>query len=362
MSHRYYVQEIAQNYLKNVVEDPPSLKVEGRFLRGLGQEEFLEGFLALLSLVRSLYGGIAQDPAGFGMLLKENVEANPKNTDYTNSNASFVRVPNLLLALGAWAQLEPDLSLTVDGGVLAAQAKALGITSAPQLLAKLRDYGFAITGLGKTLKTGDALSVAFLDGRALPVALKAMAQALLELNQGDLRKPKNYFHIMHYGLLEGRKVKAPKLTVEAVCHALDPRRRDMAAALHETVSGVAKHAVRMGGFMRNDWSCVYTGMKNKKVLMSLQVEQEKLSAKLNLQHIGEFMPAVLRQPERIRNAIRSEGWDCGQCNPGCSGPFSFEMEGRAYRKCRCGSFVFYDLTPEDIPGCQELLRQEMAFL
>lgn len=359
MDQRYYVQVIAENYLKNVVEDPPSMKVHERFLQGLEPEEFREGFGALLALVRGLYGAVAQDPGSFGMLLKENVQANAKNADYTGSNASFLRVPHLLLALGACSLLQPDFSLAVEGGALSAYAKALSIANAPALLALLREHGFVITGLGKALKAEDLLVLSFPDSRALPVALKAMAQALLEINQGDPRKPKNYFTMMHPGLLEAQTVKAPKLTVQALCHALDPRRQDMAAALHESVSGSAKQAVRMGGFMRNDWSCVYTSRKSKKVLMSLQVNQEELSVKLNLQHIGAFIPVVLRQPDRIQNAILSSGWECGRCNPGCSGPFCFEMGGKSYRKCRCGSFVFSDLIPEDIPGCQELLRQEI---
>ncbi len=50
MKRAYYVQEIADNYLKNVVDDPVSMKVHARFLGGLDQEQFQGGFLSLADL------------------------------------------------------------------------------------------------------------------------------------------------------------------------------------------------------------------------------------------------------------------------------------------------------------------------
>ena len=359
MEKQFYINVIAENYLKNVIDDPDSMKVHDRFLHGLDQKQFKEGFLTLLSLVRNIYSDVAHDPSSFGMLLKDNIDINAKNTDYTNSNASFLRVPNLLFVLGARAELQPDMALTVNGGVLSSSAKELKITGLPFLLSKLREYGFDIKGMENTIKKDDVISFSYGNNIALTAVLKAMADAVLELNNGDIKKQRNYFYMMHNGILEGEKVKEPKLTVKSIYHALDSLRSESAAALHESVADVTKQAVRMGGFMRNDWSCVYTNIKNKKVLMSLQVNQEKLSAKLNLQHISQYMPLVIEQPNKIQETIRSNGWDCGHCNPGCSGGFSFEMDGKAYNKCRCGSFVFEDITMEDVQSCRKLLSQEL---
>lgn len=361
MEKQYYIQVIAQNYLKNVIDDPDSMKVHEKFLHGLEQKQFKEGFLTLLSLVRSLYADVARDPDSFGMLLKDMIDINAKNTDYTNSNASFLRLPNLLFILGARAELQPDMTLTIDGGVLTSSAKELKITGLPLLLSKLREYGFEINGMEKTMKTGDIITVSYTDNQALTTILKAMAEALLEMNNGDIKKQKNYFYIMHCGILESEKVKEPKLTVESIYHALDPLRSESAAVLNESVDDVTKQVIRMGGFMRNDWSCVYTRKDNKKVLMSLQINQEVLSVKLNLQHISKYMPLVAEQPEKIGESIRSNGWDCGHCNSSCSGGFAFEMDGKAYNKCRCGSFVFEDITMEDVISCRKLLSQELLY-
>lgn len=361
MDKQYYIQVIAENYLKNVVDDPVSMKVNDKFLYGLDLEQFKDGFIALLSLVRNLYSDVASDPGSFNMLLKDNIIFDAKNTDYTNSNASLLRIPHLLFILGAKAELQPDMTLRVDSGVLSSTAKELKITGLPFLLNKLGEYGLEFMGAEKSIKSGEVISVLYPDNRALLVALKAMAEALLEMNKGDIRKQKNHFYMMHYGILENEKVKEPKLTVESIYHSLDTVRRESASKLHESIANVTKQAVRMGGFMRNDWSCVYTSNKNKKVLMSLQVNHNVLSAKLNLQNIGQYMPLVEEQPEKIRESIRSNGWDCGHCNPGCSGGFPFKMDGQAYNKCRCGAFLFPDITREDVKSFEKLLSQELLY-
>jgi hypothetical protein len=356
MDKKYYVQVIAGNYLKNV--SPESPNVHDKFLQGLTVEEFTDGFNSLSSLVRQLYNDIAHNPADFNMMLKEIEDI--KNTDYTNSNASFLRVPNLLYALGVSSILESDGVLTVDGGILADNAKTLKITGLPLLLAKLRDYGFEVSDFGKAPKAGTTLSVTYIDNRHLTTALKAMADALSELTAGDLRNPKNdHFYLMNPALLENETVKEPKLTISSIYHALDPIQSGYAATLHSFVEDNTKHSVQSHQLMRNDWSCTYTRKKNKKVLMKLKIDQNNLSVKLNLQNISQYISLVADMPEKIRNAVYYGGWECGNCNPRCSGGFTFETDGKSYNKCHCGSFVFTDLTEEDMIFYQKLLEKEI---
>ena len=357
----YYVQGIATNYLKNVIDDPQSMKINSSFLYGIEKGQFQEGFIALLRLVRCLYADIAKDPSGFGMLLKENVIYDAKNVEYTHSNASFIRVPHLLLILGIKGTLQADLSLILDGSSLLTTAKELKITGLQLLLIKLCEYGFKMDGFGKVVKDSDRVYISYPSNPYLLVALKAMAEATLLLNKGDFTKSKNYFYMLHNGLLENETVKAPKLTEESIYHALDSEGRKIAAELHKTLAMLSKPTVRMGGFMRNDWSCVYTGNKSKKVIMSLQICQDKLSAKLNLQHIGEYIGKIMHYPENIRETIGSSGWECLHCRESCAGGFAFEMENKRYIKCRCGAFVFENLSAHELPYCKELLNNELAY-
>ena len=69
---QYYVQDIAENYLKNVVDPPVQLKVDKCYLHGADEEELQSGYFELLSVIISLYADIASSPKEFDMQLKEN--------------------------------------------------------------------------------------------------------------------------------------------------------------------------------------------------------------------------------------------------------------------------------------------------
>ena len=357
---KYYVQTITRNYLKNILDVPLSFNVHERFLYGLDQEQFIEGFNVLVSLIKQLYSDIIKNPADFGMLLKEIDEDDSKNADYTNSNSSFLRIPNLLVVLGAFSTLESDMSFTIDGDILSTEAKKLKISGVPFLLNKMRDYGFEISDFGKSPKPGDLITISYPDNRSLLIALKAISVAHVELNKGDIRNPKHrYFYMMHTGLLENDVIKEPKLTIDNVLHTLSTAQRKQAMVLHEIAADITKQKIRMGGFMRNDWACIYTDYKSKKVLMTLHVDQSSFSAKLNLQHIGQYISLISEMPNDIIDTITGSGWECGKCNPRCTGGFAFELDSKAYDKCHCGSFMFYHISDESVEYCKQLLLKEI---
>lgn len=359
MSMRYYVQEIAGNYEKNVMEGKVEW-VDAVYLNGLEPKAFAAGFAALTALMRSLWAGIKDDPADFGMLLKERVVENAKGSDYTNSNASLLRIPNLLFVLGLTGTLDSRNGLVCEGEKLSGAAKFLKVTGIPLLMKKLGDFGFEVEGIGKTMRAGDRIALAYPDTPALLVALKAMAEAQLALNKGKLNQPKNYFYMMHSGLLTAEYIKAPRLTIEDFMRPLELGQRDVAEVLHQFAAPKAKAVFKFGGFMRNDWSCVYTGIKNKRVLMTLHIEQDKLSAKLNLPCIGRYIEQIQTLPVQWQESICNGGWDCGRCHSNCAGGFAFMWDGKPYNKCRCGSFLFSNITQEAVPPLISLLTWELA--
>lgn len=365
MNKPYFVQVIARNYLKNLMPPVP-MEENPRFLHDLDAPSFEAGFAALHALMENLYGDIGEKPESFGLLLKDDNGKYENNPDFRNSELSFLKMPNLLFALGAVGVLQPDRTLLVAGKHLLAAAKALKIpvTGLTILLEKLQGYGFEIKGLGKTVKPGDTIALAH-TASLLTVPLKAMAEAVLETNDGKINKPKYLFYLMHQGLLENEKVKVPKLPVESVFRAVSPADRANAVALHESVAGIAKAAVKAGGsgggICTNLWTATYTGTKSKKVLMSLHVDGDNFFVKLNLYHIGSYMPVVAQLPGKMQQSIGQNGLDCGRCNTRCVGGIAFEMEGKAYNKCRCSAFIFKDLTAEDVIYCRHLLAEELAF-
>jgi len=265
-----------------------------------------------------------------------------------------------LYVLGISSSLDHNGVLTIDWGTLAANGKPLKITGLPVLLFKLRDYGFEVSDFGKSPKAGEALYLSFADNRYLTAALKAMADALFELTKGDLRNPKNdYFYMLHPALLEYETVKEPKLNIDSVINAISQTQHGFAHAFHEIVKDYTKHNIRIGQLMRNEWACTYTSKKNKRVLMSLKINQDCLYVKLNLLNINKYMSMVANMPIRIQNAIKNSGWECGECNPCCNGGIAFEMDGESHNKCSHGSFVFHDLNEDNLKYYKQLLEKEM---
>ncbi len=356
---QYYVQVIAANYLKNVVDQPTRMSVCKSFLGGLEEDEFQSGFCELLSTVRMMYTDIVSNPEEFDMLLKQNTVPDAKNADYIQSHASFLRVPNLLFLIGYLGELQSDLTVIVDGSKLLSGAKELKITKVQALLEKLADYGLETEGMSKKLQSDDRISFGFPQNRFMIPALQSMSAAMAAINNNVLKKEKSFFYMMDHRILENANPKAPKLTVDHIYHALDADRRRVAEIFNDFIVKYAKTTVRMGGFSRNDWSCVYNLSTSKKVIMSLNITQDNLSVKLNLANINQYADSLTQYPEKIREAIKTSGWDCGRCHSSCAGPFSFNYEGREYNKCRCGSFVFDNIDDETIRCCIDLLEKEL---
>lgn len=361
MEQRYYIQTIARNFLRSITEDPSDMKVHPRFLGGLGKQEFIEGYKELLALFRRLYGDISKEPAAFNMPLVEITEDNPKNASYTKSCAGFCRMPNLLLALGTVSELSGS-TLTATGEALLEAVKVLKITNAAQLLVKLGEYGFELTGIGKTVKAGDIITVGYPDLPALVTALKAMADAKAELVKGDLRKSKDYFYILVPDLLANETVKAPKLSVERLLQSLEPEQRPVAESLHKIAAARSTWICKTQGLMRGSWKCVYTEKASKMVLLTLASEQGKLSVKLNLQHIGGYIGIANRYPDGFKDKIKTSGWPCSRCHDSCMGGFVFSLDGKDYNKCRVGAFTFDDsgALAGELRYYEELLEHELA--
>jgi len=358
---KYYIQEIADNYLKNLVQEPEAISVVRSFLHGLDINEFEEGYIALLRLIRSLYTDIKNDPGAFGMPLIEAVEDNPKNTDYTKSHDGFKRVPNILLVLGTTGTLSSKQSLIINGKELIAAAKNVKIVKMPELLNKLIDYGFEIKGYNKTVKDTDELTIDYPDCRAMLPVLKSMADIQKEIGKGDLRRNNAYFYMMMPEILAASKIKEPVLKLDHMLQALSKNNEIIAKKFNDCINGKAKIKVRTIDFMRNRWHAVYTGIKSKQALCTLRNEQNEMSVKLNLEHINDYIDVVMKIPDKLQNDIRNGAWSCNQseCNPKCAGGFKFEIDGIAYNKCRGGAFTFTNISTDEASYLIKLLELEM---
>ena len=359
---KYYVQEIAKNYLRNLTSEPDLIDVHPHYLHGLDISEFTGGFLTLHRLVRSMYTDIISDPGDFGMPLIEAVDENPKSVEYTKSHDGFKRVPHLLLILGAFGSVDVDLTLSIGGVDLIAAAKKMKIVKMPELLEKLTNYGFVVSGYVKTVKDGDVLSVGYPDCRALIAALKSMAEAQRSIGKGKLEHSNTFFYMMMPEILASQPATEPILRFENMYSALNAHNRDVAKVFDDCVVGKTKSKFKTLDFMRNRWTGSYTGVKSKKALLTMRAEQDNLIVKLNLESINDYMGVVMGLPEQLRVDIRDNAWPCNKesCNPKCVGGFVFDMDGKTYNKCRGGAFSFTNVSDDDAAHLRTLLELEMA--
>jgi len=358
---KYYVQKIAENYLKNLITEPTDLFVDKSFLHGLDIGEFKEGYSALLKLMRSLYTDIKNDPGAFGMHLVEAVEENPKNNDYLKSHDSFKRYPHILLVLGATGTLTSGMALACNGKELNAVVKSVKLVKMSEVLNKIIDYGFEIEGFNKSIKETDELIITYPDCRTLLPVLKSMADAQSVIGKGDLRRNNAYFYMMKPDILASSKVKEPVLTFSDMYRALNDHNRKIADLFNECIGNKAKAKFRTLDFMRNRWHGVYTGIKTKQVLCTLKNEQNEMSVKINLEHLNDYIDVLLNSPENIQKELCENAWDCNQsiCNPKCAGGFKYELNGTKYNKCRGGAFTFTNISIDDSVHLIKLLQQEM---
>jgi len=357
----YFVQEIARNYLKNLPDGTEEFTVHQKHLHGLSEEEFKDGYYALILFMRGLYADIIKDPSSFGMPLID-AATGDHGVDYSKSHSGFVRVPRLLLAIGLAGMLNTDMTLSISGGEFLKITKKLIVTGVNSLLQHLADYGFEITGFAKKVNLYDEITIGYPDCRALPAVLSSFAKAHTAATSGRWYADIEHFYMMTPQLIESETPKI-KFGIEYLYRCLNGENREIAKVLHDFVVGKNhKTKTLFSGFMRNIWTCSYTGIKTKKTIMSLKTRQDRLRVKLNLENIREYMDAIMQMPGYIRENIRSNGDPCNrshQCFSKCIGGFAFEMDGIAYKTCRVSAFWFNNLSIDDIPYIKNLLELEM---
>lgn len=355
---RYYVQDIAMNYCRNLCDQFSAHTVHPANLNGIDEADMLAGYRALVCLFGQLYHDIEADPASFSMLLRESLLPDAKDAAYTLSNQSLVRVPHLLFSFGAWGTLDQDGALCIRGNALKEAIQTLKITKAASLLDRLSAYDLAFAGAAKAFKPEDTITLTAPANPFLPAALHAAARAMLSINKGNPKRGKDLFCALHPGLLECAPGKAPVLSLEDMCRTIPPDRAEIARRFDQAVAPYVKRKVTMSGIMRNDWGCVYTLTSNKRILLTLNTSQQALHVKMNLAHLNGYAWLLDQCGDSLRDTMLS-AWECGRCNGGCAGGFQFTYRDAAYNKCRGGAFQVPDILSEQVEDCLGFLEQEV---
>ena len=319
--------------------------VHENYLHGLEKEDFCSGLNALARTFHALYTGMINEPQTYAM----------KNADDVKG---FVKNMNFLFLLAQKGVLNNGF-FKIDGNVFASALKEAKVTKPEMYFQILETVGFITAGLGKKIETSENITAEFPDNKYIFTALKVMADTIGMFSGINPNRGNNYFNLLDYRVLEKYPAVAPKDTLEYILSKLKNENRDVAEMLYELIKPFAKCDIK--GDIGWYWTPTFTLKSTKKVIMSLKLTLDSHDVKLNLANIGKYTELLDGFPAKMIKEVTDGGWGCGNCNSKCESAFAFDFNGVAYRKCRCGSFVFTEPNKNDTELLLGLLKKELEF-
>ena len=335
----------AQKNLIGFTKNFEEISIHKDYLNGLTHEEFVSGLDSLASVFGALYAGMINEPQLYAM--KDSADAK-----------GLIKNMNFLFLLAQESVLNGSY-LEADGKALAAALKSAKVTKPEMYFHIWGLMGFITSGLGKKIETSERITVEFPDSNYLLPALKALADAVGMFSDTSPNRGNTYFELLDCRVLENYPAVEPKTTMAYVLSKLSDKSRSIAEKFDNFISPVAKCEIK--GDIGWYWTPTYTLKSTKKVIMSLKLDVEGHDVKLNLANVGKYTELLNGLSEKAMSEVKDGGWDCGDCNPKCESAFSFDLGGKAYRKCRCGSFIFTEPNEADSELLLGLLKRELEF-
>ena len=317
--------------------------INANYLNGLDESEFRSGLDALSQTFEAIYTGMAGNPKAWAMKDADDVKGFAKNMNFLLMSAHVGAIKSGMLE--------------IDGAAFASALKAAKVTKPEIYFDIFESAGFAAFGLNKKIESSEVITVDFPDNPYLLTAMKALADAVCTFSDANPNRGNGYFEMVDSRVFEKFPAVEPKDTMEYVLTKLHPDSREVAAMLYDYIKPLAKCQIKGGvGWY---WTPTFTLKSTKKVIMSLKLDLVSHDVKLNLANIGKYTDVLADFPAKLIAEIKENGWGCGNCNSKCEGGFAFELDGVAYKKCRCGSFSFALPTRDDARLLVDLLKKEV---
>jgi len=315
------------------------------YLGGLAPEEFASGLRALAVAFMALYTGMTNNPQAYGMKDTNDVKGPVKNMNFLRVLAQTCTLRNH--------------SLEVGGDILAQALKTAKVTKPEMYFQIYESLGFVATGLGQKIAASKTICVEYPDNNHLLSALKAMADAVGVFSEVGPNRGSPYFDLLDYRILENHPATEPKPAMDYILSKLSEESRDIVKALDAFIQPFTKRTIK--GDIGWYWTLTYTLKSTKKVIMSIKLDLEGHDIKLNLANIGQYTALLDGLPEKMIDEIKDDGWECSHCNSACGRAFAFVLDGKSYRKCQCGSFIFTEPSQAESKLLLGLLERELEF-
>ena len=318
----------ASKNLMGLHENLEEMTVHENYLYELTQKEFVSGMSELVNIFKGLYTGMLSEPQLYMMKNGEDTHGLEKNM-------------NFLLQLAQRGSLNNHF-LEANGPILASALKKAKVTKPMMYFQVLELLGFTVTGLEKKMEISEKITIEYPDNHDLLPVLKSMADAIGMFTKNKPHKQSSvYFELLDHRVLNHYPATEPVTTMEYLMSKLNSESREVVEMFYGVIEPLTKCNIK--GSFGHYWTPTFTLRSPKRVMMSLKLTLDNHDVKLNLANLGKYTEILADFPTEIINEIIDNGWGCegDGCNPKCAGAFTFDLNGKSYKKCRGGSFVFY---------------------
>ena len=361
---QYGCQKRTQTLLDHMYPVPEYFKVDPKYLPGLSEVEFIDGFKCLWSVVGDIYRAIIEDPASFGLPCYEPSEEtvnrgkfDPKNAECGNSSRRLMEYLGMLCQIG---DLQGN-KLVVPLGIYVERLKTLkpGVTgvASHMLINRLIDFGFAFAGFnGKAFDKGmDHFIVSYEDSKNLIPALKGYCTMPA--------KCREKFCACHYD-----SVAAPDTIPQPVCafvfsQYFTGRQREFFIRFNERM-------LEEGFVCINSPSYPFTLEyfrqeqlpldKKKPHVVRCFSDNNKLDIVMKMMDIADYNTYIEKLPGRIKICYKAS--HCRNCFGDwreCASAKRWTIDGESFADCQWGDGAHIsNFDPDDIDTYISIIKME----
>jgi len=105
------------------------------------------------------------------------------------------------------------------------------------------------------------------------------------------------------------------------------------------------------------WKCIFSMTKIKRVLFTLECNENRFIVKANLFHIDNYLDKTNDITPTIISKLNI-AYNCNECNPICRKGASLTLDGKTKRKCITSAFTFENLKADEWQTVIKMVEEE----
>jgi len=363
--HKYVSQNRTQELLDHMYPVPCQFEVDPKYLYGIAEEAFNDGFHCLWNVVRRLYESIIANPESFGLPLYEDYIRTASDSKWNDSANSTRRLMDFLGALCATGEIKNN-GLFVSVAAYKAHIKnnRLKITNAAaaQLMSRLADFGFTFSNFsGSPFDKGVTdFQVSYEANINLIPALKGYCSTASNSKE---------FYCCQYHFVTKSDLAVKPTRAFAFSQYLDKEQREFFVRLHERMleeGFVCKDDATFGTVFGVEY-CTERQLKykSKPWLIRCRSDHNQLDITLTMYNIAAYDAYLDSLPKRVKAGYKAaRPWQrCASCeSPTCSHRHIFFLDSKEHAVNLYGGYgaKVKTFNVDDVDLYVSLIKKEAA--